>query len=230
MEGNYEYKPVLFFLMAYVVTWIPWSLAVYAGSQPGLEAYAVLFNLIGLLGPPGAALFLILTSGSKALKSDFHDRIVNLRRIRPVYAILAVVAASRRDLLCRSQCRCGSANRRINSGCPAGPNLIGHDHPRLGDRADLGGDGLARLWRGQSQSQDRNDEGDAAVRRSMVGVACAAGPDRRHLSERAGEDGQSTLYLANFFVEHHPRGHHRQLVLLQEQPLDRSRPFWCTRC
>ncbi|HYW37510.1 MAG TPA: hypothetical protein VE957_05305, partial [Terriglobales bacterium] len=25
VEGNYEYKPVLFFLMAYVVTWIPWS-------------------------------------------------------------------------------------------------------------------------------------------------------------------------------------------------------------
>jgi membrane protease YdiL (CAAX protease family) len=59
-------------------------------SQRGLEAYAALFNL-DLLGPPGATLFLILTSRSEALKRDFHDRIVNLRRIRPVYAILAVV-------------------------------------------------------------------------------------------------------------------------------------------
>ena len=90
MEGNYEYKPVLFFLMAYVVTWIPWSLAVYAGSQPGLEAYAFLFNLIGLLGPLAVALILILTSGSKALKSDFKDRLFNLRRIRPIYAIVAI--------------------------------------------------------------------------------------------------------------------------------------------
>jgi len=78
VEGNYEYKPVLFFLMAYVVTWIPWSLAMYAGSQPGLEAYAFLFNLIGLLGPLAVALILILTSGSKA------------RRIRPIYAIVAI--------------------------------------------------------------------------------------------------------------------------------------------
>lgn len=90
MEGNYEYKPVLFFLMAYVVTWIPWSLAVYAGSQPGLEAYAFLFNLIGLLGPLAVALILIRTSGSKALKSDFKDRLFNLRRIRPIYAIVAI--------------------------------------------------------------------------------------------------------------------------------------------
>jgi hypothetical protein len=77
--------------MAYVVTWIPWSLGVYVGSQKGLEAYAVLFNLIGLLGPIGVALFLIQTSGSEALKSDFKDRVVNLRRIRPIYVIVAIV-------------------------------------------------------------------------------------------------------------------------------------------
>jgi membrane protease YdiL (CAAX protease family) len=91
VERSYDYRPVLFFLMAYVATWIPWSVGAYVGSQKGLAAYASLFNLIGLLGPPGAALFLILTSGSEALKSDFKDRIFNLRRIRPVYAILALV-------------------------------------------------------------------------------------------------------------------------------------------
>ena len=32
-----------------------------------------------------------LTSGSEALKSDFKDRLVNLRRIRPIYVIVAVV-------------------------------------------------------------------------------------------------------------------------------------------
>jgi hypothetical protein len=83
VERRYIYRPVLFFVVAYFATWIPWSAAALA-SQRGLEAYAVLFNLIGLLGPPGATLFLILTSASEALKRDFYDRIVNLRRIRPV--------------------------------------------------------------------------------------------------------------------------------------------------
>lgn len=90
MEKSYQYKPALFFLMAYVVSWIAWSFGVYVGSQKELEAYAALFNLIGLLGPIGAALFLVLTSGSKALKSDFKDRLFNLRRVRPTYAIFAV--------------------------------------------------------------------------------------------------------------------------------------------
>jgi len=34
---------------------------------------------------------MILTSGSTALKSDFKDRFFNLRRIRPVYAVIAIV-------------------------------------------------------------------------------------------------------------------------------------------
>jgi membrane protease YdiL (CAAX protease family) len=88
---NYEYKPVLFFLMAYVVTWIPWFFGMYAGPQKGLEPYAWLFSLIGLLGPLAVALFLILTSDSTRLKSDFKDRLFNLRRIRPIYLIVAIV-------------------------------------------------------------------------------------------------------------------------------------------
>jgi membrane protease YdiL (CAAX protease family) len=91
VERNYEYWPVLFFLMAYVAAWVPWFLGVYAGSQRGLEAYASLFNLVGLLGPLAVALVLILTSGNKALKSDFKDRLFNLRRIRPIYALVAMV-------------------------------------------------------------------------------------------------------------------------------------------
>jgi uncharacterized protein len=90
VERNYQYRPVRFFPAAYVVTWMPWFLAVYAGLQKGLQAHATLFNLVGLMGPFAVALFLILTSGGKALKSDFKDRILNLRRIRPTYLTLAI--------------------------------------------------------------------------------------------------------------------------------------------
>jgi len=92
VERRYQYRPWGFFLIAYVATWIPWLVGAYLGRQPGLEAYAPLLSLVGLLGPIGATLFMVLTSGSCALKCDFKDRLLNLRKIRPILAILAVVA------------------------------------------------------------------------------------------------------------------------------------------
>lgn len=38
MERPYEYRPVRFFVLTIVVTWIPWFLGVYAQSQPGMES------------------------------------------------------------------------------------------------------------------------------------------------------------------------------------------------
>jgi hypothetical protein len=182
MERNYQYRPVLFFLMAYIVTWIPWSFGVYVGSQKGLEVYAALFDLIGLIG---AALFLVLTSGSKSLKSDFKDRLFNLRRIRLIYTIVAIVMPfAVIGLSIWLSLWFGQSTDQF----PAfrGRQPIGHDHSRRGARANHGGDGL---WCGQSQSQDRNDEGDAAVRHAIVGVARAPFSDRWNLSEPTGGDG-----------------------------------------
>ena len=94
MERHHCYRPVLFFVTAYLVTWIPWAIGAYVGSRKGLEAYAFLFNLVGLLGPMTVALFLVMTSGSKPLKTDFGNRLFNLRRVRPIYAIVAVAMPS----------------------------------------------------------------------------------------------------------------------------------------
>lgn len=88
---HYRYRWALFFALAYAVSWSAWLAAIYAGSRPDLEPYTALANLVGLLGPIGAALFLVLASGSAALKHDFRDRLFNLRQIRPLYAALAVV-------------------------------------------------------------------------------------------------------------------------------------------
>ena len=119
MDRTYDYRPVPVFVMAFVVTWIPWSVAAYAGSQNS-ESYASLFNLAGLLGPLVVALVLILSSGSEALKSDFRDRLFNLRRIRPLYLIVAIVMPP--TVICRrSGCRSGSANPPISSGFPPVP-------------------------------------------------------------------------------------------------------------
>jgi membrane protease YdiL (CAAX protease family) len=80
----------LFFALAYALSWILWFAGIYAGLRPELEPYAALANLLGVLGPIGAALLLVLTSGSAALKHDFWDRLFNLRRVRRLYAVFAV--------------------------------------------------------------------------------------------------------------------------------------------
>jgi membrane protease YdiL (CAAX protease family) len=78
-------------MIAYAATWIPWFIGAYLGSQPGMEACGPLLSLVGLLGPIGTTLFVVLTSGNCALKCDFKDRLLNLRKVRPLYAMLAIV-------------------------------------------------------------------------------------------------------------------------------------------
>jgi membrane protease YdiL (CAAX protease family) len=86
-----RYRPVAFFVAAYLAAWAPWLVGAYLARQEGGEAYGFLFTLLGvLLGPTGAALFLVASSGSPALKRDFRDRVIDLRRIRPLYALVAV--------------------------------------------------------------------------------------------------------------------------------------------
>ena len=87
MAGAYTYRPALFFALAYALSWIAWFSAVYAG-QTGVAA---ILQLAGIAGPTIAALLLVLTSGSSPLKRDFRDRLLNLRRIKPHYAVVAVV-------------------------------------------------------------------------------------------------------------------------------------------
>jgi len=89
-QATYEYKPLKFFVMTFVVTWTPWFIGAHLSSQKGMEAAGLLLNLIGLLGPLAMALFMVFGSGSTALKADFKDRLINLRRIRPALAIASV--------------------------------------------------------------------------------------------------------------------------------------------
>src|SRR5262245_46038424 len=86
----YPYRPGLFFALAFALGWTPWLAGICAGSRPELERCAPLANLLGVLGPIGAALLLILSSGSAALRHDFWDRLLNLRRVVPLYAAFAV--------------------------------------------------------------------------------------------------------------------------------------------
>ena len=90
-DRDRRYRPVAFFVAAYLAAWVPWLVGAHLARQEGGELHGFLFILLGLLlGPTGAALFFVASSGSPALKRDFRDRIIDLRRIRPLYALVAV--------------------------------------------------------------------------------------------------------------------------------------------
>jgi membrane protease YdiL (CAAX protease family) len=90
-DRDRRYRPVAYFVTAYLAAWVPWLIGAHLARQEGGEVHGLLFPLFGLLlGPAGAALFFVASSGSPALKRDFRDRIIDLRRIRPLYALVAV--------------------------------------------------------------------------------------------------------------------------------------------
>lgn len=99
-----KYKPVHFFLLAYLFTWTAWLTAAYFSYQSGGRAAEIISFLepIGLFGPFVASLWLIFTSRSKELKQDYFRRLWDLRSIKlstvpailltfPVIMALAVV-------------------------------------------------------------------------------------------------------------------------------------------
>jgi membrane protease YdiL (CAAX protease family) len=90
-DRDRRYRPVAFFVAAYLAAWAPWLVGAHLAREEGGEGAGFLLTLLGLLlGPTGAALFLVASSGSPALRRDFRDRIIDLRRIRPLYALVAV--------------------------------------------------------------------------------------------------------------------------------------------
>lgn len=88
---RHSYRPVQFFLLAFMLTWIPWLTAAHCSFKKGLEPYAFPFLLVGLLGPAVSAFLMICTSGSAALRADFIDRMVNFRRVNLPYISITIL-------------------------------------------------------------------------------------------------------------------------------------------
>jgi uncharacterized protein len=91
LKKPYQYRPALFFALAFAVSWGFWMIGALAGAQAALRDYAPLFSLIGLIGPIGATLYLVFSSGNTALKCDFKQRLLDVRKIGPGYAAFAVL-------------------------------------------------------------------------------------------------------------------------------------------
>ena len=83
---KYKYKPVLFFALAYVFTWIFWIPAIYLP-----ESISPLLMLIGLMAPAIVSTVFIMASGSDLLKQDFKNKIIGFYKVKWLNVVRAVI-------------------------------------------------------------------------------------------------------------------------------------------
>lgn len=83
---TYKYRPVLFFAMAYLFTWIFWIPAIFIKGNAG----AVLM-MIGLLSPAVVSTLFVLCSGSDLLKQDLKVKLVGLYKVKWGNVLLAIL-------------------------------------------------------------------------------------------------------------------------------------------
>lgn len=84
---QYKYRPVRFFLIAFVATWAFWAAAIIFNQ--GL--LCTLLMLLGLLSPAAVAIITVFTSKNKKLKNDFKKKIVGLYRLKPLNILIGIL-------------------------------------------------------------------------------------------------------------------------------------------
>jgi membrane protease YdiL (CAAX protease family) len=80
------YRPVRFFVLTYLVTWVSWFAAAFLSHHSSGQGY-VLLLLPGLVAPFVIALWMTIRSGSPVLQRQFVRRVFDPRLIRPVLLI-----------------------------------------------------------------------------------------------------------------------------------------------
>ena len=82
----YKYRPVLFFALAYLFTWIFWIPAIFASENIGAG-----LMLIGLLAPAVVSTVFVLVSGSDLLKKDLKIKLIGLYKVKWFNVLLAIL-------------------------------------------------------------------------------------------------------------------------------------------
>ena len=82
---QYRYRPVLFFALTYLFTWIFWIPAVFAP-----ESISPVLMLLGLLAPAVISTVFVMASKSDALKRDLKNKLVGFYKVRWLNVLWAV--------------------------------------------------------------------------------------------------------------------------------------------
>ena len=82
---QYRYRPVLFFILTYLFTWIFWIPAAFVPEETG-----VLLMAAGLIAPAVVSTLFVLLSGSEALKRDLKNKLIGFCKVKWTNVFLAV--------------------------------------------------------------------------------------------------------------------------------------------
>jgi len=82
----YRYRPVLFFFLAYLFTWIFWIPAIFTSGDLGAG-----LMMAGLVAPAVVSTVFILVSGSSVLKRDLKNKIIGFYKVKWRNVFLAVL-------------------------------------------------------------------------------------------------------------------------------------------
>ena len=74
---GYRYRPVLYFAMAYLFTWIFWVPAIFLDGNT-----AMILMLLGLISPAVVSTVFILVSGSPALRKDLKVKLFGFYKVK----------------------------------------------------------------------------------------------------------------------------------------------------
>ena len=85
-QTGYRYRPVLFFILTYLFTWIFWVPAIFVPENIGS-----LLMVIGLIAPAVVSTLFVLFSGSEALKRDLKQKIIGFYKVKWMNVLLAVL-------------------------------------------------------------------------------------------------------------------------------------------
>ena len=82
----YRYRPVLFFALAYLFTWIFWIPAIFIKGNTG-----TFLMMLGLIAPAVVSTLFVVFSGSDALKKDLRQKIVGFYKVKWMNVRLAIL-------------------------------------------------------------------------------------------------------------------------------------------
>ena len=83
---GYKYRPVLFFVLTYIVTWAFWIPAIFIP-----ENTALILMLFGLIAPAVISTLFVLFSGSDLLRQDLKNKLIGFYKVRWLNVLLAIV-------------------------------------------------------------------------------------------------------------------------------------------
>ena len=86
VTNTYRYRPVLFFFLSYLFTWIFWVPAIFVPEEIG-----GILMLLGLLAPAVVSTVFVLASGSDILKKDLKNKIIGFYKVKWANVLLSIL-------------------------------------------------------------------------------------------------------------------------------------------